>query len=185
MFTKKSTVNTGLILCICVVLVAGVAWAKTTKHKVWGTFEYGGTGAPGAIWSDGDILHLEAIPYILYSTSGNISIELDGICNHIRNTVTNNGVFWGSDHSLLVTFTDRYGNERSGVFHGSHSGDYIALEGPSNHYYFGIGGDFIGWTLILDGYFDFRPESINPDTGFKPGSFKGVLQQPKVFVLGL
>lgn len=169
---KLMTIKSMPILTVAVlagvVLITGIVWAEATEYSVDCTFAYSGTSI-GKDWTDDEgVRHLRDITYWLKSDagSGNIEIDLDGVCNHNIDLNTGEGDFWGNDHEVVVTWGDL-----TGTFRGSHSGirtDYTV--GQSSHVYQGIDGDFVGWKLKLNGTWDMSSN--------KAGVLEGILHSP-------
>jgi hypothetical protein len=165
----KSIPILALALLAGVVLMTGIAWAKSTEYSVNCEFTYGGTSM-AKMWTDDEgVEHLRGIVYLLNSdpNSGNIIINIAGVCNHNREmVVTGDGDFWGHDHAA-VTWGDL-----TGTFQGIHAGIRVNFtEGSSIHVYKGIDGDLVGWTLRLNGIWNMDPD-------VKAGSFTGTLHNP-------
>jgi len=154
----------GLVLLAGVVLITGVVWAKATKDDVDCEFDYGGTYTAKQWIDDDNVLHLRGITYGLTSTSGNIEIDIGGVCNHNYDLNTGDGDFWGDDHKVEVTWGDL-----TGTFRGRYGGITVEHAGISNHSYQGISGDFVGWKLRFDATWDFIG---------KTGAFTGILYNP-------
>ena len=130
-------------------------------------FEYGSTSM-AEDWTDEGIRHLRGIVYELNSVpeSGNLEVKLAGVCNHNIILATGAGDFWGQD-TTEVTWKGL-----TGTFQGSHRGTREAFyTGYSTHVYYGIDGDFAGWTLWLNGTWNMDPE-------VKAGTLKGVIRRP-------
>lgn len=169
LMSKKSMPVFALALLACVLLRTGIVWAKSTEYSVNCSFTYSGTYI-ARDWTDDDgVRHLRGITYWLSSDtgSGNIEIDIAGVCNHNIDTINGVGDFWGKDHEVLVTW-----NGLTGTFQGSHSGirtDYTV--GSSSHIFQGIDGDFVGWTLRLNGTWNMHPD-------VKAGSLEGILHNP-------
>ena len=166
LISKKSIPILTLVMLGGVALVTGIAWAESTEYSVNCEFTYGGTHIAKQ-WVDEDgVLHLRGITYGLSSTGGNIEIDIAGVCNHNYDLNTGDGNFWGGDHVVLVTWEGL-----TGTFRGSHSGIRVNhTEGSSGHVYQGIGGDFVGWKLRLNGTWDM--------SSAKSGIFEGILHNP-------
>jgi len=130
------------------------------------TFTYAGTPGPETrIWTtEGQIQHIRRLPYVLNGVGDGLTITAEGVCNHNRSLVTLDGNFWGSDHSVEVTW-----GELSGTFQGTHGGKTIDWVGYSTHVYHGVSGDFEGCKLMLDGIFDYATKS---------GTLQGTIQYP-------
>ena len=158
-----------LALLAGVVLMTGIVWAKTTEYSVNCTFTYGSTSC-AKMWTDDEgVQHLRGIIFLLNSDadSGNIKIDMAGVCNHNREmVVTGDGDFWGHDHAV-VTWGDL-----TGTFQGIHGGIRVNFtEASSIHVYEGIDGDLVGWKLRLNG-------TWNMDPDVKAGAFEGILTNP-------
>jgi len=165
LISSKSIPILTLALFAGVVLMTGIVWAKSTEYSVNGEFTYGGTHTAKQWIDEEGVLHLRGITYGLSSTSGDIEIDIAGVCNHNYDLNTGDGDFWGGDHVVLVTWEGL-----TGTFRGSHSGIRVNhTEGYSSHVYQGIGGDFDGWKLRLNGTWDFNA---------KAGVFEGVIHNP-------
>ena len=164
LISKKSIPILTLVLLAGVVLITGIAWAKSTKYMVEGSFGYAGDLSKAKIWTDEEgVTHLRNIPYSAWSTGG-LDITMYGTCNHNRDMATGDGDFWGDDHEVVVTWEGL-----TGTFRGRYGGITIGHAGNSNHSYQGISGDFVGWKLRFDATWDFIG---------KTGVFEGVLQNP-------
>jgi len=169
LISSKSITILTLALFAGVVLMTGIAWAKSTEYSVNCEFTYGGTSM-AKMWTDDEgVEHLRGIVYLLNSdpNSGNIIINIAGVCNHNREmVVTGDGDFWGHDHAA-VTWGDL-----TGTFQGIHGGIRVNFtEASSIHVYQGIDGDFVGWTLRLNGTWNMEPD-------VKAGVFTGILLNP-------
>jgi len=169
LISKKSIPILTLVLLAGVVLMAGIAWAKTIEYSVNCTFTYGGTST-AKYWTDEDgITHIRGIVFLLNSdpNSGNITINAAGVCNHnMEMVVTGEGDFWGHEYAQ-VTWGDL-----TGTFQGTHGGTRTNFyDGTSINVYECIDGDLIGWRLRLKGIWDMHPD-------VKAGSFEGILQNP-------
>ncbi len=164
----KSVPILTLVLLAGVVLMTGIAWARSIEYPVNCAFTYAGT-AIAKDWTDDDgVRHLRDITYWLSSDtgSGNIEIDIAGVCNHNIDTINGVGDFWGDDHEVVVTW-----NGLTGTFRGSHSGIRVNYTvGDSSHVYQGIDGDFVGWKLRLNGTWDM--------SSAKSGILEGVLHNP-------
>ena len=161
---KSITILT-LALLVGVVLMTGIAWAKSTQYSVNCEFTYGGTSTAKQWIDEEGVLHLRGITYGLTSTGGNMEIDIAGVCNHNYNLATGDGDFWGKDHEVVVTW-----NNLTGTFRGSHSGIRVNhTVGCSSHVYQGIGGDFDGWKLRFDATWDFNA---------KTGACTGTIRNP-------
>ncbi|NIP51748.1 MAG: hypothetical protein GWN61_21320 [candidate division Zixibacteria bacterium] len=157
-----------LALLVGIVLVTSIVWASATEEPVNCEFDYAGTHIAKKWIDDDNVLHLRDITYWLNSkpSSGNIEIALNGVCNHNYDMNAGDGDFWGSDHSVEVTWGDL-----TGTFRGHHSGTRTNHSlGNSSHVYQGVSGDFVGWKLRLNGTWDFSN---------KQGILEGVLHNPK------
>ena len=169
LISSKSIPILTLALLAGVVLMTGIAWAKSTEYSVNCEFTYGSTSMAKNWTDDEGVQHLRGIVYLLNSdpNSGNIKINIAGVCNHNREmVVTGDGDFWGHDHAV-VTWGDL-----TGTFQGIHGGIRVNFtEASSIHVYKGIDGDLVGWTLRLNGIWDMRKD-------VKAGSFQGILQNP-------
>ncbi|MHC4167744.1 MAG: hypothetical protein ACYSWQ_12360 [Planctomycetota bacterium] len=157
-----------LVLVAGVVMMTGIAWAQSTEYSVNCAFTYGGTAIAKQWIDDEGVLHLRGITYGLTSDagSGNMEIDIAGVCNHNYDLNTGDGNFWGGDHVVLVTWEGL-----TGTFRGSHDGIRVNhTEGYSSHVYQGIGGDFVGWKLRLDGTWDMGSA--------KAGVLEGILHNP-------
>ena len=118
-------------------------------------------------WTDEGVRHLRGIDYGLNSVpgSGNLEMEMDGVCNHDIILAPGEGNFWGED-TIAVTW-----NGLTGTFEGDYTGTREAFTtGYSTHVYQGIDGDLVGWTLKLNGIWDM---SAN-----KQGVLRGILEKP-------
>jgi len=165
LISTKSIPLLALVLLAGVVLMTGIAWAQSTEYSVNCAFSYGGTHTAKQWIDEEGVLHLRGITYGLTSTSGNIDIEIAGVCNHNYDLGTGDGDFWGDDETVDVTWGDL-----TGTFRGRHSGTRTNhTVGDSNHIYQGISGDFVGWKLTLNGTWDF------PN---KAGTCEGILHNP-------
>jgi len=168
MANKRIKTIACLALLVCVALIVSIVWAEATEEPVSCDFNYAGTHIAKQ-WIDEDgVLHLRDITYGLTSIagSGNMEMQIDGVCNHNYNLNTGDGDFWGDDQTIEVTM-----GELSGTFRGSHSGIRTNhTVGHSSHIYQGISGDFVGCKLRLNGTFNFAQ---------KNGSLEGVLHNPK------
>ena len=168
LISKKSIPILALALLAGVVLMTGIAWAKSTEYEVNCEFTYGGTHIAKQWIDEEGVLHLRGITYVLNSkpASGNMEIDIAGVCNHNYDLNTGDGNFWGGDHVVLVTWEGL-----TGTFRGSHDGIRVNhTEGHSSHVYQGIGGDFMGWKLRLNGTWDM--------SSAKSGVFEGILHNP-------
>lgn len=162
----KSMPFLALVLVAGVVMMTGIAWAQSTEYSVNCTFTYGGTAIAKQWVDDEGVLHLRGITYGLFSNGGTIEMNIAGVCNHNYDLNTGDGNFWGSDHAVLVTWQGL-----TGTFRGSHDGTRVNhTEGYSSHVYQGIGGDFVGWKLRLNGTWDMGSA--------KAGVLEGILQNP-------
>jgi len=121
LISSKSIPILTLALLAGVVLMTGIAWAKSTEYSVNCEFTYGGTFTAKQWIDDEGVLHLRGITYDLRGTHDGIRV------NH--------------------------------------------TEGYSSHVYQGIGGDFVGWKLRLNG-------TWNMDPAVKAGVFEGILHNP-------
>ncbi len=169
MMTTRTKAVVGVALLAGVVLMTGIAWAKTTEYSVNCRFTYGGTYT-AKYWTDEDgTEHIRGIVYLLNSdpNSGNIQINMAGVCNHNREmVVTGTGDFWGHEHAQ-VTWGDL-----TGTFQGIHGGTRTNFyDGSSIHVYECIDGDLLGWKLRLKGTWNMRAD-------VKAGSLEGTLQNP-------
>ena len=169
LITIKNTPILTLAVLACVVLITGIAWAKTVEYSVNCTFTYGGTST-AKYWTDEDgVAHVRGIVYLLNSdpNSGNITINMAGVCNHnMEMVVAGEGDFWGHD-CAQVTW-----GELTGTFQGIHGGTRTNFyDGTSIHVYECIDGDLIGWKLRLKGTWNMHADA-------KSGSLEGVLQNP-------
>ena len=157
-----------LALLAGVVLITGIVWAKSTEDEVDCEFTYGATSwPPEREWTDEEgIVHYRGIPFKLTSTfgSGNMEIEITGTCNHNRDPETGDGDFFGDDPIIKVTW-----NNLTGTFRGRHSGYAEDWVGYWTRVCQGIGGDFEGWKLRLNGVSYFK---------LKAGYCEGVLHNP-------
>jgi hypothetical protein len=157
MTTTRTKVVASLALFAGVILTSGAVWAEATKIPLPEvTFTYAGAPGPETrIWTtDGQIQHIRRLPYELNGAGDDLTVAISGVCNHNRSLVTLDGNFWGSDHSVDVTW-----GELSGTFRGTHSGKTIDWVGYSTHVYHGVSGDFEGCKLMLDGVFDYATKS--------------------------
>ena len=167
LMSKKRVPVLALALLAGVALMTGIAWAESTEYSVNCEFTYGGTHTAKQWIDEEGVLHLRGITYGLTSDSGsgNIEIDIAGVCNHNYDLNTGDGDFWGNDHEVVVTW-----NGLTGTFQGSHSGIRVNhTEGSSSHVFQGIDGDFVGWKLRLNGSWNF---------GSKTGACTGILQDP-------
>jgi len=158
-----------LALLAGVVLMTGIVWAKSTEYSVNCEFKYGSTSMAKNWTDDEGVQHLRGITYWLKSVaaSGNMEIDIAGVCNHNRDLNTGDGNFWGKDHEVVVTW-----NGLTGTFRGSHDGIRVNFtEASSSHVYQGIDGAFVGWKLRLNGIW-------NMDPAVKAGDFEGILHNP-------
>jgi len=149
--------------------MTGIVWAKSTEYSVNCTFTYGGTSTAKQWIDDEGVLHLRGITYGLISDfgSGNIEIDIAGVCNHNYDLNTGDGNFWGKDHEVVVTW-----DGLTGIFRGHHAGIRTNhYDSSSIHVYQGIDGDFVGWKLRLNGIWDMDPD-------VKAGVFEGILHNP-------
>ena len=165
--TRIKTI-TCLALLVCVTMITSLVWATSTEEAVNCEFNYAGTHIAKQWIDDDNVLHLRDITYWLTSKagSGNMEMHINGVCNHNYDLNTGDGNFWGSDHAVLVTWEGL-----TGTFRGSHDGTRVNhTEGYSSHVYQGIGGDFVGWKLRLDGTWDM--------SSAKAGVLEGTLQNP-------
>jgi len=143
---------------------AGSVRAKAATSTVSCEFDYGGTHIAKQWIDDEGVLHLRDITYGL-TCSGSVQMLLAGVCNHNYDLVSGDGDFWGKDHTIEVSWAGL-----TGVFRGSHSGTRVGhTTGYSTHVYHGIGGDFEGWKLKLNGTWDFAS---------KQGSLEGIIKDP-------
>ena len=136
-----------LALLAGVVLMTGIVWAQSTEDSVNCAFEYAGTHTAKQWIDEEGVLHLRGITYWLLSDgdSGNIEIEIAGVCNHNYDLGTGDGDFWGDDETVDVTWGDL-----TGTFRGRHSGTRTNhTVGDSNHIYQGIDGDFRIGLIVL------------------------------------
>jgi len=158
-----------LALLAGVVLMTGIVWAKSTEYSVNCEFTYGSTSMAKNWTDDEGVQHLRGIVYLLNSdpNSGNIKIDIAGVCNHNREmVVTGDGDFWGHDVAQ-VTWGDL-----TGTFQGIHGGIRVNFtEASSIHVYEGVDGDLVGWKLRLNG-------TWNMDPDVKAGALEGILQNP-------
>jgi len=169
MRTKRTKTVAGLALVASVLLIAGIVWAQTTEYSVNCTFTYGGTSC-AKMWTDDEgVEHLRGIVYLLNSdpNSGNIKVDIAGVCNHNREmVVTGEGDFWGHDVAQ-VTWGDL-----TGTFQGIHGGTRTNFyDASSIHVYECVDGDLVGWKLRLKGTWDMHAD-------VKAGSLEGILQNP-------
>jgi len=166
LISSKSIPILTLALFAGVVLMTGIVWAKSTKDTVGCEFAYAGTAIAKQWISDDVILHLRGITYGLSSVdnSGNMDIDIAGVCNHNRNLNTGDGNFWGVDETVTVTWEGL-----TGTFRGHHRGIARNWIGYSIHTYQGVGGDFEGMKLKLYGTWDFNA---------KTGTFVGLIKNP-------
>jgi hypothetical protein len=169
LISKKSIPILVLVLLAGVVLMTGIVWAESTEFSVNCEFKYEGTYIAKQWIDDEGVLHLRGISYDLTSKpgSGNMEIDIDGVCNHNYNLNTGDGDFWGHDHEVVVTW-----NGLTGTFQGSHSGIRTNhYDSYSTHVFQGIDGDFVGWKLRLNGTWNMHPS-------VKEGALEGILQNP-------
>lgn len=130
-------------------------------------FTYGSTAIAEDVTDEGVRL-LRGIEYELNSVpgSGNLEMQLDGVCNHNIILDTGAGDFWGED-TIEVTWQGL-----TGTFQGSHRGTREKFyTGYSTHVYHGIDGNFVDWTLKLNGTWNMDPE-------VKAGTLKGIIEKP-------
>jgi hypothetical protein len=133
----------------CLLLVAGIVWAKATKTQIEGHIQViPGTYAEKYWVDDEGIVHYRGLTADLLLLDGPLEGTGTAVVNINLDPATGNG-----DESGAVTYQVTWG-ELSGTFEGRFSATYTGGFSYSSHVYHGT-GDFEGMKMMIDATMSF------------------------------